>query len=453
MKNEYSKSASSNWLGINTPRYTSYPTAPNFNQEINARIYDKWLSNIENDSDISLYIHIPFCKQLCWFCGCTTKASNYYQQITSYVQLLLKEIELLAGKVNFKAQISDIHFGGGSPTILIPSDFTQIIDTIKQNFLISPNLQSSIEIDPRNVDSRKITFYGKSKIDRVSIGIQDFNYNTQMAINRFQSFEMIEDVFNELRKNKINNINVDLIYGLPYQTRQSMLETVNKVLKLNPNRIALFSYAHIPHIKKHQKLIDQSKIVSDEERLEIFRNASKTLQYQGYRTIGIDHFAKVDDELTTALKAKTLKRNFQGYSANNTASYIGVGLSSISKLKQGYAQNTTEFEEYKKALNNNQLPISRGKAISKEDKIRKEIIDSLMCFMEVDLKAIIDKYNLKDDYFDQELNKISVLHKDIAKINNKDIKAISKHKMSVRVIAAIFDQYLQNNQTKYSKVV
>ncbi len=443
----------SKWVGVNAPRYTSYPTAPHFTCEINHDNYCNWLAEIEDGSSISLYIHIPFCKKLCWFCGCNTSIVNHYQPIADYLEFLLKEINLLAQKINHKSKVTHIHFGGGSPTILKIADFSKIMNLIKEKFRVINNPQISIEIDPRNVNEEKIIFYAKNGVNRVSIGVQDFNHKTQEAINRIQPFLMVEDLFKQLRENHINNINIDLIYGLPFQTLDSIAETIKLSLTLNPSRIALFSYAHVPFFKKHHNLIDQDTIVSDDKRLEMFLEATKILKEAGYEAIGIDHFAKKDDQLTIALKNKTLKRNFQGYTADSAKHLIGVGLSSIGQLNQGYVQNSSSFKEYKNILNQDQLPIIKGFEINREDKIRKEIIDSLMCFMEVDLEKILQKYNLSQNHFDNELKDISK-YQDIARIDRFKITMVGKYKMSARVIASVFDQYFQLDRVdnKYSKI-
>lgn len=446
------KETSLKWVGINAPRYTSYPTAPHFNADINDKNYDDWLSQIKDDSSVSLYIHIPFCKKLCWFCGCNTSIVDHYQPIATYLEFLLKEISILAQKINQKSQITHIHFGGGSPTILNIEDFSKIIELIQSKFQVIKTPQISIEIDPRNVNKEKIELYGKIGVNRASIGVQDFNHKTQEAVNRIQPFNMVKDLFEQLRENNINNINIDLIYGLPFQTSKSIEETINLSLTLNPSRIALFSYAHVPHFKTHQNFVNQEAIVSDDERLRMFLSASKIIEKQSYKAIGIDHFARLDDELTIALKEKVLRRNFQGYVADNADSLIGVGLSSIGQLNQGYIQNSSKFKEYKNLLNKDQLPVIRGVATSREDKIRKEIIDKLMCYMEVNLAEVIKKHDLSDDYFHKELGVVSRLYQGTAQVDNQTIKVICKHKMSTRAIALIFDEY-QSKNNNYSKLV
>lgn len=440
------------WLGINAPRYTSYPTAPNFSQKITSETYGKYLHEIEDGSSLSLYIHIPFCAKLCWFCGCATAIVNHYQPIADYLEFLLKEIAMVAAKANKNAVVSHIHFGGGSPTILNKSDFEKIINLIRESFAIANSVEISIEIDPRNVTEEKIDFYSKNGVDRVSVGVQDFYDQTQKAINRVQPFAMVENLFKKLRQNGIENINIDLIYGLPFQTIATIEKTLEQVILLAPQRIAFFSYAHVPWMKRHHNLIDESAIVDDKTRLEMFVFATDFLTKNGYVAIGIDHFAKSSDSLALALKNKVLRRNFQGYTADDAKSLIGLGLSSIGQLPQAYLQNSAKFKEYKSLLQEDKFPIIKGRDISLEDCLRKEVIDSLMCFMAVDLAEILSKRNFPKNYLDEELRLVADFYGDICQIDDKKIQITTKFKMAARAVASVFDKYLDPQKTNYSKV-
>ncbi len=435
------------------PRYTSYPTAPHFNLEINSDIHKSWLKDLPEDENLSLYFHIPFCNQLCWYCGCYTKATQRYAPVEDYVHILAREIKIVKNLLKKNHQISHIHFGGGSPTILIPQTFEFLINLIKQEFKITKNAEIAIEVDPRNINEEKVATYAKAGINRVSIGVQDFNLEVQKAINREQSFEVVYDCIKLFRKYNINDINLDLIYGLPKQTLEMIQRNIDYSLLLEPSRIALFSYAHVQWMKKHMRLIDEKDLPSAKVKINMYEKAANMLEKSGYKAIGLDHFAKENNEMFLAIKDKKLKRNFQGYSTDKASSIIGFGASSISYLPNGYIQNTLDFEEYKKEILNEKLPTKKGIKIKQEDKIRKEIIDQIMCFLEVDLNEIQKKFNLKPDHFINEIKAFKELQKDnLVKIKNQKITINPKTRQIARVASSIFDEYLKADNKKHSKI-
>ena len=356
------------------PRYTSYPTAPHFNSSINSEIYTSWLKSLPADETLSLYFHIPFCRQLCWYCGCFTKITRHYAPIEDYANILAREIRLVSDLLKAR-KVCHLHFGGGSPTILLPETFRHLMQIIRAKFEIEKDAEIAIEIDPRNVSEEKISCYAKEGINRASIGVQDFNHETQLAINRKQSFELVYDCVKLLRKYGIEQINLDLIYGLPKQTFTTIKKSVNYSLLLDPSRISLFSYAHVPWIKRHMRLIDKNDLPSNLEKITMFKTATQELQNGNYLLIGLDHFVRKDDEMLLAFQNKKLKRNFQGYTTDKASSLIGFGASSISFLPFGYVQNTSGISEYRADILNKKLPAIKGIAISDEDKIRKRIID------------------------------------------------------------------------------
>jgi len=441
----------------NFPRYTSYPTAPNFSADFDSISYQNWLEQITNQN-LSLYFHIPFCDQLCWYCGCFTTVTKRYEPIKSYIESLEKEIALvskiLKGKGN---KISHIHFGGGSPTILAADDFLRLVTTIKNSFELEEAAQIAIEIDPRNIDEEKVSAYAKAGVNRASIGVQDFNEEVQKAINREQSFDVVKNAVDLLRKYQISAINFDLIYGLPKQTTQGVLKNIEISLKLNPARIALFSYAHVKWKKKQMRLIDEADLADSKTKIEMYDLAAKELVKSGYASVGLDHFVLPDDEMFSDYKAKKLKRNFQGYSSDKGDFIIGFGLSSIGYLSQGYVQNSLDFEEYKKLLNALKLPVKKGCEISVSDKMRKKIIDSLMCYFEVDLKAIAQEFDLAEDYFAAEILRLESLKKDgLVFFEDSVVKVNQNFPQILRVVCAAFDEYFWRDsadlQIRHSKI-
>ncbi len=436
------------------PRYTSYPTAPHFNSQINGDVYKEWLQNLSSKENLSLYLHIPFCQQMCWYCGCYTKVTKRYAPVEDYAYILAREINLVAELIPTKKPVvSHIHFGGGSPTILLPDTFEHLIKTIKSKFEIASDAEIAIEVDPRNVNEEKIAAYAKAGINRVSIGVQDFNIEVQRAINREQSFDLVYNCIKLFRKYGINDINLDLIYGLPKQTVEGVERNIEYSMLLKPKRIALFGYAHVGWMKKHMRLINEADLPNGEERILMYQAAVKKLNQFGYMQIGLDHFAVDSDKMSMALKSKKLKRNFQGYSTDSAESLIGFGVSAIGQLPAGYIQNTLDFAEYKKNILAEKLPIIKGIKTNLDDKIRKEIIDEIMCYMEVDLNKICTKFKLSENYFTKEIEALSELKKDrLITIKHNVIKVNPQAPQITRIVSSAFDKFFIPSTAKHSKV-
>lgn len=436
------------------PRYTSYPTAPHFNSDVNGEVVFTWLKTLPENETLSLYIHIPFCNQLCWYCGCYTKVTSRYAPVEDYAHIVAREIRLVAdllAKKNHK--VSHIHFGGGSPTILLPDTFEYLMQTIRSEFEVNVDAEIAIEIDPRNVNEEKIATYAKNGINRVSIGVQDFNDEVQKAINREQSFDVVYDCVKLFRKYKINDINLDLIYGLPKQTLEGIRKNIDYAMLLKPSRIALFAYAHVQWMKKHMRLINEEDLPNGASRLQMYRLASEKLQQEGYFSIGLDHFAKKDDSMFLAFKDEKLKRNFQGYSTDTASSVIGFGASAISYLPLGYSQNTLDFDEYKKNILSEKLAVKKGIKITQDDKIRKRIIDELMCYLEVDLNQICESFNLEKNHFATELEGLEELKKDgLVRVKNNVIKINLIAPQISRIVSSLFDKFFTSDSKKHSKI-
>lgn len=440
-------------LGLEAPRYTSYPSAHHFSTQTNAQVHAKWLENIGSDSTVSAYIHIPFCKELCWFCGCHTKITKRYEPIARYVRALLQEIELIGKIAKGKGKLVNIHFGGGSPSLLAPNDWLSILYALASAFEFTPPGELAIELDPRTTTAENIEVYAELGCNRVSIGIQDFNPEVQRAINRIQPVETVQTLVHRLRAVGIGEINCDLIYGLPHQTADRFQYTLEKTLTLDPARISLFSYAHMPQLKKHQRLIDESWLPIISDKLQLFVEASRTLEASGYVAVGMDHFAKPSDPMAIAMRNGSLKRNFQGYVVDSTDVLIGFGSSAISQFPEGYTQNSASTPDYSGKVTTGLLPTVRGRSNRGDDLARKRIIDALMCFMSVDISEVAEQFELPDHYFDDALRELRILEKsNILTIQGSRITLTTPYRMAARVAASAFDSYRGEVASKYSKV-
>ena len=432
------------------PRYTSYPTAPNFNDKINNDTYESWLKKLDKNKKISLYIHIPFCSSLCYFCGCHTSVVNKYKPIENYVSLLLKEIEILGEKLESKFDISHIHFGGGTPSILKGAELWLIMQSIKKRFNILKDCKIAMEIDPRFFKQNLTIILNDCGFDRISIGVQDFSRKVQTLINRGQSFEITEETINHLRENNISNINIDLIYGLPKQTVRTFTDTLEKISILRPERISAFGYAHVPWMKKHQRLI-KAKPLDNENRLKFYSLASNYFLSNGYEPFGIDHFAVKSSSIIQNLKNRKLHRNFQGYTEDDAEVLIGIGASSISSLPNGYVQNITQITDYIRALKKNKLPISRGYELKTEDKIYSIVIKELMCYLNVDLKQVTKKFSKDINLFSSNIKKLKpFIDAGYVEFQNFVLSIKPEARPLVRIICSVFDQYFEPKVNRYS---
>lgn len=443
-----------NWLGLEAPRYTSYPAANHFSPRVGASQQRQWLEAIGDETSVSVYVHIPFCRELCWFCGCHTKSTRRYEPIARYVGVLLQEIEALKPQTGGKGKLVNIHFGGGSPSLLEAADMTAILDAIAGVFGARPSGELAIELDPRTTTPENIALYARLGFNRVSIGVQDFDPTVQQAINRVQSHAMLVSLMDQLRKAGIGHINCDLIYGLPHQNFERFCATLEKTIALDPTRIALFSYAHLPQAIKHQRMIDTAALPSETEKLALYTLACDMLEASGYVTIGIDHFAKVDDPLAIAMRDGSMRRNFQGYVTDTTDALIGVGCSAISQYPQGYVQNSADAGAYRQHVEAHESPAVRGWEFGGDDIARKRVIDDLMCFMAVDLGDICREFDLDKSYFEPELRLLQAPHyREIVAVDGDSLRLTTPYRMAVRAVAAVFDAYRSQAVARYSKVV
>ncbi len=436
------------------PRYTSYPTAVEFSQKFKYEEYIQILK--EQKGALSLYFHLPFCRSACYFCGCNVIYTAKEESKERYLDYVFKELELLSEVLDTKRELVQMHFGGGTPTFFSAKHLEVLILKIKSIFKnFSKDAELSCEIDPRFLNDEQADILTQNGFNRISFGVQDFDQRVQKEIHRIQSFELTKEAVDKIRKRKIKSLNMDLIYGLPYQSLESFSRTLEKVLLLDPDRLAIFNYAHVPWLKKNMRKFDENTLPPPEVKLQILEFCEKFLTQNGYKMIGKDHFAKEDDELFKALQNNTLHRNFQGYTTKDGAELIGVGLTSIGEGSGHYAQNYKDMSSYEKALNEGLLPFERGVLLSEDDKIRKEVIMSLMANFRLDIQKIEKKFNIKfEEYFKQDLKDLEE-YKDFIIKDEKLIKINETGVLLIRNIAMCFDAYFRNCENKkvFSKTV
>ena len=431
------------------PRYTSYPTAPLFNEGFTAKDFrDEIVSTNTPDatSDVSLYFHFPFCDTLCYFCGCTMIVTRDRQRIEEYNTYLKKEIDLVAPMLSPRRKVVQVHWGGGTPTHLTPDQIRAMGAHIRASFNIDPAAEMSVEVDPRELTRAHLEALYETGFNRMSMGVQDFEQSVQESVNRIQPETMSRDVHRWALEIGYRSINFDLIYGLPFQNLKSFEKTVRKVIEFSPDRIAVFNYAHVPWLKPHQKLITPDSLPTPAQKLEILKMTIEVLSSNGYEYIGMDHFAKPDDELARAQKEKTLYRNFQGYSTKSGADLYGFGMSSISHFQNIYAQNTKNIPEYYKALNDGGFATHLGYRMTADDQIRKFAIMRLMCDLELEKRAVESRFGISfDEYFAGSIHGLQQFVDDGLVILSTDkISIVGAGRLLLRNIAMCFDAYLDS---------
>ncbi|RMD94004.1 MAG: oxygen-independent coproporphyrinogen III oxidase [Alphaproteobacteria bacterium] len=370
------------------PRYTSYPTAPHFSDAVGAADAEGWIRAIPAGGSVSVYVHVPFCRRLCWFCACRTQGTATSSPVRAYLETVKKEIALVGAHLPEGVEIEHLHWGGGTPTLLEPDMIADLAAAIFEMAPLAPGARFSVEIDPCEVDQARIDALAAAGMNRASIGVQDFHPEIQETIGRPQGYEITRDAVERLRGAGIDSLNVDILYGLPHQTVERISQSVQLLLSLSPDRVALFGYAHVPWMAKRQTLIPTEALPSPEERLELFETARQLFLWDGYEEIGIDHFARPADSLAVAAREGRMRRNFQGYTEDTSDTLIGLGASAISRYPQGYAQNDAVTSRYQAAVRDGRLATARGHRFEGEDLLRAAIIERLMCDFEADLDAL-----------------------------------------------------------------
>jgi oxygen-independent coproporphyrinogen-3 oxidase len=433
------------------PRYTSYPTAVQFGPDIGPKFTEETLSSLPTDKAVSVYIHIPFCERLCWFCACRTQGTKSASPVAAYLKQLIAEIDRVAEKLPKGIKARRIHWGGGTPTILTPEQIHLLANSLERKIPRTDDAEFSVEIDPTLVNQAKIDALIAAGMTRASIGVQDFALKVQNAIGRLQNIEITQECIAMLRRANISSLNMDILYGLPHQTKASVLDTIHHVLALSPDRIALYGYAHVPWMAKRQQLIDESALPDGKMRHTLFQTMAYELEGNGYDAVGIDHFAKPTDTLAIAYKTGQLRRNFQGYTTDNMETLIGLGASSISKYPHGYTQNSANSSEYTKAIESGEFATYRGVKTTFADRIIGRTIEMIMCNFEVDYSVLKKEFNDDLSCLNHATLRAQKDFNGIVEFSVNGFKII-KHKRSVaRLVAKDFDQYI-DSQSQFSAV-
>ncbi len=441
------------------PRYTSYPTAPEFNENFDENAYIQELKKQDKKRPISLYFHLPFCRSACYFCGCNVVYTSKEDKKERYIDYLSKELDLLCKHIDTSREVIQLHFGGGTPTFFSASQLKTILNFIKNHFKnFAKDAEISCEIDPRYLNQEQLDVLVENGCNRVSFGVQDFDPKVQEAVHRIQSYELTKNTVKMARLSNIKSINMDLIYGLPYQTLETFKKTLDKALMLDTDRLAVFNYAHVPWMKKTMRKIDETTLPQPSVKLEILKYTIDFLTSNGYKMVGMDHFAKPEDELFLAIEKGELHRNFQGYTTKGGADLIGVGLTSIGEGISHYVQNIKEMKAYEKAIDEGKLPVQRGIKLNKDDIIRKSVIMELMANFKLNIKNVEKEFGIVfKDYFKDALEELENFEKDkLISIDDNYIKVTNTGSLLIRNISMPFDAYLKKipeSKRKFSKTV
>ena len=447
------------------PRYTSYPTAVQFHEGFAEQEYRKWAAWTNEQSQkapsptpLSLYFHIPFCDTVCFYCACNKIATKDRTKAAPYLERVYKEIAMQAALFDNNRMVDQLHWGGGTPTFISHQEMRELMAVTRRHFKLhdDDSGEYSIEIDPREADTGTITLLRELGFNRMSMGVQDFDSAVQKAVNRIQSKDQTLSVLQEARDQGFKSISLDLIYGLPFQSAESFNRTLDTVIEFNPDRLSVFNYAHLPEMFKPQRRINESELPSAGEKLDILSQTAVRLAEAGYVYIGMDHFAKPDDEMAIAQRNSTLYRNFQGYSTHADCDLIAMGITSISKVGHSYAQNVKTLEEYYALLDTDTLPVYRGVALDHDDLLRRAIIMDLMCHFMLSYASIEKIYNLKfTEYFAVELEELRQMEKDgLLTLSDSHLEVLPAGRLLIRNVAMVFDKYLrQSTQQRFSKVI
>lgn len=434
------------------PRYTSYPTAPAFGETVGPEEYAAALKDVARGDPVSLYLHVPFCRSMCWYCGCHTTITQKDAPILDYLDVMSREIELVAKAADGSIPVRNVHFGGGTPTIMKPHEFAALMKKLRASFAFEDDAGIAVEIDPRTLDSQMIAALGENGVNRASLGVQSFDPVVQKAINRIQTFNQTKAAVVGLRAYGVTSINFDLIYGLPFQTVESCIETVQMAVELRPERFAVFGYAHVPAFKKHQRLIDETALPGASERNKQAEAIAQELVAAGYVRIGLDHFALPGDELAVAASKGRLHRNFQGYTTDDCDTLIGLGASSIGRLSSGYYQNHVAIGRYTEMVAAGILPTAKGYLLTDEDRLRAKVIERLMCDFEVDLVNLSSKAGYEVEFLLGRNERLDELVRDgVAVAVDGRVSVTKDSRFMVRAVAAAFDAYLGASGRTHSK--
>ncbi len=436
----------------NVPRYTSYPTAPHFHSEVGKTHFAQWLGALDITKPVSLYIHIPFCERLCWFCACRTQGVTTLSPVAAYLEVLLAEIAMFKAQKPEGLKLARLHLGGGSPTILTPDMIDTLTRAIRDAIEFDEDYEFSVEIDPTACTEEKIVALVGGGMNRASIGVQDFNERVQAAIGRPQGFELTRSTVDTLRKHGVASVNIDMVYGLPYQDLAALQNTVEQVISLSPDRVALFGYAHVPWMAKRQKMIPEESLASPQERFGQAITAAEMFRQSGMLEIGIDHFAKPDDSLAIAAGKGNLRRNFQGYTDDKCAALIGLGASSISRFPQGYIQNNAATTNYIKSIQSGEWSAARGFALGLADQVRSRAIEVLMCNFEIDLAALEAEHGEFTKPVRADCSRLAKTYPGFVSFQENRFAILKAGRPLTRIIASGFDAFNAPNH-RHSRAI
>jgi len=423
------------------PRYTSYPTSPHFSGDVDQSHFTSWISKIPAGSEISLYLHVPFCRHLCWFCACRTQGTQSEEPVRAYLETLKAEIALLKEILPENLSLSRLHWGGGTPTLMTADMISDLAGTVLDVIPMAEGGEFSVEIDPNELDESRVKALADAGMNRASIGVQDFDDEIQKVIGRIQSYELTKNAADMIRAHGINSLNADILYGLPHQTDARIAESVQKLLTLSPSRVALYGYAHVPWMAKRQQLIPTDALPVPEERLGLYEVARKLFLADGYDEIGIDHFALPDDGLAVAQRNGVLRRNFQGYTDDKSEVLIGLGASSISKFPQGFAQHAPGTSQYTAAVRDGKFATVRGHVFSDEDHLRARLIESIMCNFRIDTAEILRDFDISRADLEAMYKVASDAFEGLPKITADGFTLPREAFPLTRMIARSFDAY------------
>jgi oxygen-independent coproporphyrinogen-3 oxidase len=428
---------------LRVPRYTSYPPAPRFGAEVDGGRYGDWLAELPRDAVLSLYLHVPFCKKVCWYCACNMKLAAREDPVRAYGAVLQREIAQVAGRLPGRMAVASVHWGGGTPTSMPLDALAGLMTGLRAAFALAPDAEVAFELDPRTFAAEAAPALAAMGAARASLGVQEFDPKVQAAVNRIQPYDVVRATVERLRAVGIGSINFDLMYGLPFQTEETLARTVAQTAGLRPDRVALFGYAHVPWMAKNQRMVPEAALPDAAERFAQAEAAARLLVEHGYERIGLDHFALPDDAMAVAARAGTLARNFQGYTVDGADALIGLGATSISALPQGYVQNIAETGAYSRAVNEGHLPVARGYALAGEDRLRRAVIERLMCDLAVDLDALALAHGYAPGHFAPELARCGRFVEDgLARVEGSLLTVPEAGRAALRVVASLFDQHL-----------
>ncbi|WP_149141209.1 oxygen-independent coproporphyrinogen III oxidase [Gemmobacter caeruleus] len=434
------------------PRYTSYPTAPHFGDAVSSALFTTWIEAIPPGAEISLYLHVPFCRRLCWFCACRTQGTATDDPVIAYVETLKAELALLRRHLAPGVRLSRLHWGGGTPTLLQPGLIRDLAGTIFDIVPMGEGAEFSVEIDPDEVDAARLDALAAAGMNRASIGVQDFDPEIQKTIGRIQPYELTRDVALMIRDRGVKSLNADILYGLPFQTQSRIADSVQKLLSLSPDRVALYGYAHVPWMSRRQQLIPSDAIPTPQERLRLFETAAQLFGWDGYEAIGIDHFARPDDGLAVAARDGRLRRNFQGYTDDTAQVLVGLGASSISRFPQGYAQNASGTSDYTKSVRAGRFTTHRGHVFTPDDRLRGRIIEALMCDFRVERAELLAQYGATEAQVQAMFAAAQAQFGDMVRLDAQGLSIPPAGRPLTRMIARAFDAYDQS-KAKHSAAI